>query len=143
MKPPVAKLLARHLPTPTQRCTAAVKSPPSSRNENPRPGIDLAWGLRRAEVIGAGSTNTPGFSRLSGSNSPLNCSNSSMASEEYMCGSSAPRARPSPCSPEIDPPYRPTSAAASSIKALKTGMSPSSLSGTSIRTCTHPSPKCP
>ena len=35
-----------------------------------------------------------------------------MASAEYMAGSSSLRARPSPCSPDIEPPYLPTSSAA-------------------------------
>src|SRR5450756_1110716 len=35
MKPPSSEVSARHLPTPTQRCTALVKSPPSRANEKP------------------------------------------------------------------------------------------------------------
>ena len=35
MNPPVAVLSARHLPTPTQRCSAVVRSPASCANEKP------------------------------------------------------------------------------------------------------------
>jgi len=52
------------------------------------------------------------LSTLPGSKIALTAAMTSMASAEYMAGSSSLRARPSPCSPDIEPPYVPTSCAA-------------------------------
>ena len=56
-----------------------------------------------------GSTSTPGLSRLCGSKACLTCPNSASAAAEYIAGSRADRARPSPCSPDIEPPWLATS----------------------------------
>ena len=113
MTPPAAVVSARHLPTPVHRCTAAEKSPRScgvgEGEIAQRPALAAA-GRRRA---GPGRTMTPGFSRSSGSNTGFIAANASRAAGEYMSGSSSPRARPSPCSPDIEPPCDATSFAAS------------------------------
>ncbi len=142
MNPPAALVSARHLPTPTQRCTALVKSPPSWPNANPsRAGSGRARGRRRSASTGRGRTSTPGLSTSSGSNSALNAWNTARARSEYISDSSSPRARPSPCSPDSDPPCAATNLAASCRNARST--EPSDSSGMSMRTCTQPSPKCP
>ena len=114
MNPPAAPLSARHLAIPTHRCTAADRSPPSAASANPpaaRSG--RASASRRSPSTGAGPTMTPGFSSPSGSNRALNAANASIACREYMIGSSSLRARPSPCSPDSEPPYPATRWAAS------------------------------
>ena len=65
----------------------------------------------------------------------------SMIPGEYMVRSNADRARPSPCSPDIDPPNDATSVAASSTNAANAAGR--SASGKSMRVCTQPSPKWP
>jgi hypothetical protein len=62
-----------------------------------------------------------------------------------MYGSSSLRARPSPCSPDIEPPWPATSLAASSMNARyrdrpRSGPDPK---GKSIRPWMQPSPKWP
>ena len=64
-----------------------------------------------------------------------------------MSGSSSLRARPSPCSPDSEPPYPATRRAASSTNARyrerpRSGSLPAAK-GKSMRTCRQPSPKCP
>ena len=143
MNPPDAEESARHLPTPTQRWTAWVMSPWSWLNEKPPlvGSTGSALGRRRSASTALGRTITPGLRTSCGSNSALTCSNSEMASGEYMTGSSSERARPSPCSPDSEPPYLATSSAASVMKVRST--EPDVSSGMSMRRCTHPSPKCP
>ncbi len=106
MKPPAGPLSARHLPMPTHLCAARDRSPSSADSAKPpaaRSG--RAAGSRRSASTGRGSTITPGFSSPRGSNRALNAANASMAAAEYMIGNSSPRARPSPCSPDSEPPY--------------------------------------
>ena len=88
-----------HLPTPVQRCTSSTK-PGSARNSAER----RTCGARRSASTAAGSTRTPGFSNPCGSKICLMAPNSAMASGEYIAASSSERARPSPCSPDSDPP---------------------------------------
>ena len=59
---------------------------------------------RMSASSGRGRTSTPGFSTPAGSNASLTRPNSSMAAAEYITGSSSLRVRPSPCSPDSDPP---------------------------------------
>ena len=87
-------LSAMHLPTPLHLCTAAAKGLLRPINAT----------ARRSASVGRGSTSTPGFSRLSGSKAALTEANRSRADAEYIVPSRADRARPSPCSPDIDPP---------------------------------------
>ena len=127
MNPPEAWLSARHFPMPTQRCTAVVKSPPSWAKLNPPPaGIGAAIGRRRSASRGCGDTRTPGLSRSFGSNSAFTAPNNSMAAGEYMIGSSSLRARPSPCSPEHEPPCFTTRCAASNMNCRNTSADSSS-----------------
>ena len=77
-----------------------------SRRSRARGASGRACGTRRSASSGAGSTSTPGLSRSSGSKMRLDRGRTaSIASAEYMTGSSSLRARPSPCSPDIEPPY--------------------------------------
>ena len=91
---------------------ARTRRPPARR------GRTAGAGRHRA---GSGRTSTPGLSRSAGSKIALTAANNSIAAREYMIGSSSLRARPSPCSPEQEPPCATTSAAASSMKSRKTG----------------------
>ena len=111
--PPDTVEFARHLPTPEHWCTASTNS--ASVLDS---GDRLAATMRRFASTGSGSTSTPGFSRPLGSKMALTAPKSRRASAEYMWGSSAERARPSPCSPDIEPPNRATRRAASSTNAL-------------------------
>ncbi len=144
MKPPDPEESARHLPTPTQRCTAVVRSPSSSANAKPAcRGSGAAAGRRRSASSGRGRTSTPGLSRSAGSSRCLNAPNAASASGEYITGSSSLRARPSPCSPDSDPPCAATRCAASVRNWRMTPGPPGRSSGKSIRTWMQPSPKCP
>ena len=58
---------------------------------------------RRSASNGRGRTSTPGLSRSRGSRTALTAAMAAMASGEYISGSTSDRARPSPCSPDIDP----------------------------------------
>ena len=79
-------LSAMHLPTPVHRCTAPENDPASwvSRSVVRRGRGGVA--RRRSASNGAGSTSTPGLSRLSGSRIRLACSISAIA-----CGRVHPR----------------------------------------------------
>ena len=140
---PDAVLSAMHFPTPVQRWTAPENDPASwvSRSvvRSGRGGV----ARRRSESNGAGSTSTPGFSRLSGSKIRLACCISAIACGEYIRGSSSERARPSPCSPDIEPPYDATRSAAFSTNSRNLPRPALSSSSKSMRTCTQPSPKWP
>ena len=46
----------------------------------------------------------PGFILLCGSQMALNSRKAAISSSPYMMGSNSPRAWPSPCSPESEPP---------------------------------------
>ena len=52
---------------------------------------------------------------LPGSKTALTAAMVSMASGEYMKGSNSLRARPSPCSPDIEPPNLATNCAAATV----------------------------
>ena len=97
--PPAPELSAMHLPTPVHWCTAAAKSGWLRVSGEVR-----AWCTRMFSSTGCGSTSTPGFMMLCGSKMCLIPANRSNASGEYIVGSRAERARPSPCSPDIEPP---------------------------------------
>ncbi len=146
MTPLDPALSAMHLPTPVHRWTALPKSPSSCSSRSPsRPSSRSRddSGPRRSASSGLGRTRTPGLSRSSGSNTPLTWANRSMASAEYISGSSSDRARPSPCSPENDPPCEATSVAASNMNDRNSSLPPAASSGKSMRTWMQPSPKCP
>ena len=144
MNPPDPAVSARHLPTPTHRWTAFVKLPLSWENEKPVPAVMLtAAGRRRSASSGSGSTMMPGFNRFCGSKSALTSSSARIASSECWRLSSSERARPSPCSPEADPPYRATSLPASRRKLRKISVPFGWSKGKSVRMWTHPSPKWP
>ena len=74
-----------------------------------------SWVLILAST-GAGFTKIPGLNRLSGSRMALTLENNVRASGEYIKSNKAERARPSPCSPETEPPCRATNRAASVTK---------------------------
>jgi hypothetical protein len=57
--------------------------------------------------------------------------------------SSSPRAWPSPCSPDSEPPWETTRSAASSTKRRKVARPAAVVWSKSILVCTHPSPKWP
>ena len=105
-----------HLPTPVQRWTASVNEPESWVSLSVVRTGRMGAARRRSESNGAGSTSTPGLSRLPGSRIRLACCIRAIACGEYIRGSSSERARPSPCSPDIEPPYDATRSAASSMK---------------------------
>jgi hypothetical protein len=66
-----------------------------------------------------GSIILPGFMALVGSNNALNSRKASMSSGPNIFGNRKPRACPSPCSPENEPPYLRTISAASSTNWRK------------------------
>ena len=142
--PPVPRLSARHLPTPVQRWTASEKSPSSCRyaSASERRSGGAAC-TRRSASSGRGRTTMPGFSTSSGSSTPFTRAMTSRAAGEYMCGSSSPRARPSPCSPDSEPPYPATRRAASVMNARNACAPSARPNGKSSRTWMQPSPKCP
>ena len=102
---------ATHFPTPVQRWTSVANS-----------GWEMVIAERADSWVrilvssGAGSTRIPGLNTLSGSRIALTLPKRLRASGEYIVFNRAERARPSPCSPETDPPCRATSFAASVTK---------------------------
>ena len=144
IRPPPVPGSARHLPTPVQRCTARAKSPASSSYRSPSALVTgTTLRARRASSRRAGATMMPGFSRLAGSKTAFTWDISSRAAGEYIRASSSLLARPSPCSPESEPPCATTRSAASE-RNLRNRVTPSSESRSkSSRTWMHPSPKCP
>ena len=95
---------ATHLPTPVQRCTALPKTPSSWTSFSPALIACRGRVGRRSASSGAGSTMLPGLSRLPGSQIALTAPKSAIDSSSYMIDSSSDRARPSPCSPDSEPP---------------------------------------
>ena len=90
-----------------------------------------------------GSTMIPGFITWRGSQMRFISASSASPSPPYIRPSSSERARPSPCSPETDPPSDTTRSVASSTND-RYAATPLSLSRSkSIRMCMQPSPKCP
>ncbi len=85
----------------------------------------------------------PGFIFHSGSQSALNSRNACISSGPNIFSSSAPRACPSPCSPENDPPYDATRSAASSRNARNFAIPASDVRSKFVRVWTQPSPKWP
>ena len=66
---------------------------------------------------------TPGLKMSWRSKSALNPAIAARARDEYIVFSSSPRARPSPCSPESEPPYLATRSAAAVRKRRITAAS--------------------
>ncbi len=76
-----------------------------------------ACGRRRSASIGRGSDDDAGVEQVVRVEQVLERRRTgAIASAEYMIGRSSPRARPSPCSPESEPPCDATSRAASVMK---------------------------
>ena len=107
-----------HLPTPMHRSTAWRRSPPSASwaSDGSR-ATRVGRGRRRSCVRGSGSTMIPGLSTSPGSQAVFQARNASSIAGENWRSSSAPRARPSPCSPDSDPPWATTRSAAALMKA--------------------------
>src|SRR5450755_3309167 len=103
----VPAVLATHLPTPEQRCTAAEKLASWPVPRDPAvagPAVRYSWAARTSASRGRGRTPTPGLSTPAGLKTSLTRPNRAIAAGEYITGSSSLRARPSPCSPDSDPP---------------------------------------
>ena len=111
--------MSRQAPTPKQRSAAAANEPPSSWKAKYVSTSRVWYGgaMRRFVSSGYGSETLPGFILPSGSQIALNSRNASTSSGPNIRSSSSARACPSPCSPESEPPYDATSAAASSMNA--------------------------
>ncbi len=131
----------RHFATPTHRATSRAK-PPSTPAPAPAPAPG-STANRRFSSSRAGRTSIPGFIPPRGSHTSLYAPNRSITRGPYILGSSSARACPSPCSPDSDPPCATTRSASSSEKARKRATPGAVTRSKSIRTCTHPSPKCP
>ncbi len=77
--PPLPVLSAMHLPTPVQRWTASLKDPESWVSFSVVRTGRMGAARRRSASNGAGSTRTPGLSRLPGSRIRLACCISAIA----------------------------------------------------------------
>ncbi len=110
---PDPRVSETHLPTPVQAwiCHTSLSSVR-------RRGALRICGTRRFCTTGSGSTSTPRIQQIARIEDLLDLLHQGQRlGGEYMIGSSAERARPSPCSPLIDPPYPATSSAASVTKS--------------------------
>ncbi len=85
----VPVLSATHLPTPVHRCTALPRSPPSCAGAAGG-GRRRERGGRRSASSGAGSTRTPGLSRLSGSQIVLTAAEQRRATRRRTSAAAAP-----------------------------------------------------
>ena len=132
---------ATHAPTPVHRWTAAPKESSWVSRNAVRTGLTGRAG-RRSTSTGAGSTSTPGFSRPVGSQIALTSANSASDCASYISGNSSERARPSPCSPDSEPPYA-RRAVAPATRNSRNRLRPAASNSKSMRAWTHPSPKWP
>ena len=73
----------------------------------------------------------------------LNSRNARISSGPYIAGRNSARACPSPCSPESEPPYFTTSAAASARNARQRARPSGVRSSKVMRAWMQPSPKWP
>ncbi|SKZ49147.1 Uncharacterised protein [Mycobacteroides abscessus subsp. abscessus] len=103
-------LVVRQRPTPMQPCTAWMKgSSPVCSVECPSGALEChgrfgTSASARSVVMGAGSTMLPGLRTPEGSQIRRKSAKARSISAEYISGSRADRARPSPCSPDSEPP---------------------------------------
>ena len=111
----IAPPRARQAPLPLHASPARA-SPPSRAKliavRRGRRGGEAS--RRRPSSSGSAATRTPGLRIRPGSRAAFRRANAAMASGGYMRGRSSLRSRPSPCSPESDPPSRATRSATSS-----------------------------
>ncbi len=84
----------------------------------------------------------PGLSSQSGSNARFTSRNSSQTSSPYSFLFHCVRARPSPCSPETEPPYSTTRSVTASATASNWFSPAGLLVSTSGRMCMQPGPAC-
>ena len=140
--PPVVG--ATHLPTPVQRCTASPSDPPSCVSRSAVATVARGRAGRRSASSGAGSTSTPGLSRLSGSQIALTAPNSA---QRLLVVHQRQQLR---ARPPVAVLARQRAAVRRAARS-RTGdqelaerrRPPSSSKSKSIRTCTQPSPKWP
>ena len=99
--------------------------------------------MRSPESSGSGCTMTPGFRMPCGSRMRLVSSKRAIRSGAYMRGSSSPRRRPSPCSPDSDPPWATTMSATASATSRMRVTAPGARRSTMGRMCRHPTLACP
>ena len=133
-----------HFPTPMHRSTAWRRSPPSAwwASDGSR-ATSVGRGRRRSCARGSGSTMIPGLRALPGSQAVFQARNAASIAGENWRSSSAPRARPSPCSPEREPPCATTSSAAAVMKEPSRPSPPGRSSPKPTRRWMQPSPKWP
>ena len=112
---------------PCERAARRAAKPAAPSRESAAPA-----NTRRSASSRAGRTSTPGLSRSSGSKMRLDLREQRRwPPAEYIRGSSSARARPSPCSPDSDPPCAPTRSAASLMNDAEVARPPGSSSGRS------------
>ena len=129
----------RQRPTPMQACTGWA---PSGEVSSPRSRVGTPSSARSASRRRVARI-PPGARIPAGSHTCANRANARIISAEYMIGRSSERARPSPCSPDSDPPWRTASRAASVQKARNTARPLSDRRSKVMRMCMQPAPKCP
>ena len=93
--PRLPVLSARHLPTPEHLCTSAEKRSAGRPTSAASPQI----GVDRPRI-----DQHSGIEQVVGVEGRLHLAEQGDRGGEYIAGNSADRARPSPCSPDIDPP---------------------------------------
>ena len=143
---PSAGKRSERLVRASSRSLTTVSGPPCAASP-PAPPLRAARARARAREAASassmGAASTPGLRRLPGSKTCLTRANRSSISGEYMKRRSSPRARPSPCSPETEPPWAAQMRAADCRNARECATPAGVSSGMARRTCTQPSPKCP
>src|SRR5215211_6495377 len=135
----VPPVLLRQKPLPLHSSTAFAKPPWSSKERFDFMGRRLRPGpIRSCRSIGGGFMITPGFISPSGSKRRLTSAKARRISPPYIFSINSERERPSPCSPEMDPPQLTTrSATSSAMRRIRETPSGSEVSRAGL-TCRHP-----
>ena len=136
--------ILRHCAVPLHSSIALMNDP--WRPKSSFVGTAPPWrsGLTRRSVsMRAGWTMTPGFSRPSGSHAALSSANAPMSCGPYIRSRNSERDRPSPCSPESDPPSSMTRSATRSAMRRIRATSPGSRVSSAGRMCRQPTDACP
>src|SRR5215211_2502404 len=134
-----APVLLRQKPLPLHSSTAFAKPLWSSKERLVFIGRRLRPGpMRSCRSIGGGATITPGFIIPSGSKRRLTSAKARRISPPYIFSINSERERPSPCSPEMDPPQSTTrSATSSAMRRIRDTPLGSEVSKAGL-TCRHP-----
>ena len=135
---------ARQAPLELHASPARARPPSVAKSRAVRRGRRGGDAARRSPASrGSGRVSTPGLSSRSGSSSSLRRPKAAIVSGGYIRGSSSPRTRPSPCSPDSEPPFAATRSATPSAIRRTLATAPGRRRSISGRMCRQPTLACP